>query len=68
MSNNELEEFIENAVSAMFANKHIAKAIRGKGRHQLVKEILKAINNNGSPITLPMQVVDSLMIITIRPI
>ena len=66
MSHNELEEFIENVVSEMFSDRHLAKAIRGKGRHQLVKEILKAINNNGDPITLPMQVVVSLIIITKR--
>ena len=56
MSCNELEEFIQNLVTEMFADKHLAKAIRGRGRHQLVKEILKAINNNGDQITLPMQV------------
>ena len=57
MSNNELEEFIEKVVSEMFANKHLANAIRGKGRHQLVKEIREAIENNGGLENLPMQVV-----------
>ena len=57
MSNNELENFIRDVVSEIFADRHLANAIRGNGRHQLVKDILEAIENNGGLANLPMQVV-----------